>query len=135
MKYTFSMIKQDYLLRMITEILTLLADALLNKRRIKPQQWVEYDTLTWEILGVPTENLHELTTDDILNKYETDPFKYGKIELAAMTMLKISEDMNDSQLVLKSRLQQDAIVLLENVNQNSKMFSLQRDMIIKMYKH
>lgn len=129
------MIKQDYLLRMITEILTLLAEALLNKRRIKPQQWVEYDTLTWQILGVPTEKLHELTIDDILNKYEGDEFKYGKIELAAMTMLKLSEEMDDKQLVLKSRMQQDAIELLENVNLNSKMFSIQRDMIIKMYKN
>lgn len=129
------MIKQDYLLRMITEILTLLAEALLNKRRIKPQQWVEYDTLTWQILGVPTEKLHELTIDDILNKYEGDEFKYGKIELAAMTMLKLSEEMDNTQLVLKSRMQQDAIELLENVNQNSKMFSIQRDMIIKMYKN
>lgn len=127
------MIKQDYLLRMITEILTLLAEALLNKRRIKPQQWVEYDTLTWQILGVPTEKLHELTIDDILNKYEGDEFKYGKIELAAMTMLKLSEEMDNTQLVLKSRMQQDAIELLENVNLNSKMFSIQRDMIIKMY--
>lgn len=129
------MIKQDYLLRMITEILTLLAEALLNKRRIKPQQWVEYDTLTWQILGVPTEKLHELTIDDILNKYEGDEFKYGKIELAAMTMLKLSEEMDNTQLVLKSRMQQDAIELLENVNLNSKMFSIQRDMIIKMYKN
>lgn len=129
------MIKQDYLLRMITEILTLLAEALLNKRRIKPQQWVEYDTLTWQILGVPTEKLHELTIDDILNKYEGDEFKYGKIELAAMTILKLSEEMDDTQLVLKSRMQQDAIELLENVNLNSKMFSIQRDMIIKMYKN
>ena len=37
------MIKQDYLLRMIQEIISLIANAILNKKKIRQQEWVEYD--------------------------------------------------------------------------------------------
>ena len=49
------MIKQDYLIRMILEIITLIANALLNKQKIRPQSWVEYDCLTQQILELPTD--------------------------------------------------------------------------------
>ena len=34
------MIKQDYLLRMIQEIITLLINALLNRQKIRKENWV-----------------------------------------------------------------------------------------------
>ena len=43
------MIKQDYLLRMIQEIISLIANAILNKKKIRQQEWVEYDCLTGQI--------------------------------------------------------------------------------------
>ena len=48
------MIKQDYLLRMIQEIITLLINALLNRQKIRKESWVEYDDITRQILGVPS---------------------------------------------------------------------------------
>ena len=51
------MIKQDYFLRMIQEIITLLVNALLNRQKIRKESWVEYDDITRQILGVPSENL------------------------------------------------------------------------------
>ena len=101
------MIKQDYLLRMIQEIITLLINALLNRQKIRKESWVEYDDITRQILEVPSENLKDMSVEEIIQRYEDDPNRMGKTELAAMTMLKIADEMEDEHLVLKSRLKQD----------------------------
>ena len=109
------MIKQDYLLRMIQEIITLLINALLNRQKIRKESWVEYDDITRQILGVPSENLVDMNAEEIISRYQDDPNQMGKTELAAVTMLKISDEMGDEQLVLKSKLKQDGLALLEYV--------------------
>ena len=120
------MIKQDYLLRMIQEIITLLIDALLNRQKIRKESWVEYDDITRQILGVPSENLVDMSADEIIDRYKDDPNQMGKTELAAVTMLKISDEMGDEQLVQKSRLKQDGLTLLEYVQTKGDTFSIQR---------
>ena len=120
------MIKQDYLLRMIQEIITLLINALLNRQKIRKESWVEYDDITRQILGVPSENLVDMNAEEIISRYQDDPNQMGKTELAAVTMLKISDEMGDEQLVLKSKLKQDALALLEYVQTEGDTFSIQR---------
>jgi hypothetical protein len=121
-----TMIKQDYLLRMIQEIITLLINALLNRQKIRKESWVEYDDITRQILGVPSENLVDMSADEIIDRYKDDPNQMGKTELAAVTMLKISDEMGDEQLVQKSRLKQDGLTLLEYVQTKGDTFSIQR---------
>ena len=128
------MIKQDYLLRMIQEIITLLVNALLNRQKIRKESWVEYDDITRQILGVPSENLVDMSADEIIDRYKDDPNQMGKTELAAVTMLKISDEMGDEQLVLKSKLKQDGLALLEYVQANSGTYSIQRMALIAMLK-
>lgn len=128
------MIKQDYLVRMILEIITLIANALLKKKKIRPQHWVEYDCLTRQILGIPAEELKDMNAGEIISRYEGDTNRMGKIELAAMTMLKISDEMEDDHLVLKSKLRQEGIELLEFVQQQGDTFSLQRMTLISRLK-
>ena len=128
------MIKQDYLLRMIQEIITLLVNALLNRQKIRKESWVEYDDITRQILEVPSENLKDMSVEEIIQRYEDDPNRMGKIELAAMTMLKIADEMEDEQLVLKSRLKQEGLALLEYVQAESDTFSIQRVAFIDMLK-
>ena len=128
------MIKQDYLLRMIQEIITLLVNALLNRQKIRKESWVEYDDITRQILGVPSEHLVDMSADEIINRYKDDPNQMGKTELAAVTMLKISDEMNDEQLVLKSRLKQDGLALLEYLQAESGTFSIQRVALIAQLK-
>ena len=128
------MIKQDYLLRMIQEIITLLINALLNQQKIRKESWVEYDDITRQILGVPSESLVDLSADEIIDRYQDDPNQMGKTELAAVTMLKISDEMGDEQLVLKSRLKQDGLALLEYVQTRGDTFSIQRVALIAMLK-
>jgi hypothetical protein len=120
------MIKQDYLLRMIQEIITLLINALLNRQKIRKESWVEYDDITRQILGVPSESLVDMSADEIIDRYKDDPNQMGKTELAAVTMLKISDEMGDEQLVLKSKLKQDGLALLEYVQTKGDTFSIQR---------
>ena len=120
------MIKQDYLLRMIQEIITLLINALLNRQKIRKESWVEYDDITRQILGVPSENLVDMNAEEIISRYQDDPNQMGKTELAAVTMLKISDEMGDEQLVLKSKLKQDGLALLEYVQTKGDTFSIQR---------
>jgi hypothetical protein len=128
------MIKQDYLLRMIQEIITLLINALLNRQKIRKESWVEYDDITRQILGVPSESLVDMSADEIIDRYQDDPNQMGKTELAAVTMLKISDEMGDEQLVLKSKLKQDGLALLEYVQTKGDTFSIQRVALIAMLK-
>lgn len=128
------MIKQDYLLRMIQEIITLLVNALLNRQKIRKESWVEYDDITRQILEVPTENLKEMSAEDVIGRYKGDPNRMGKIELAAMTMLKIADEMEDEHLVQKSRLKQDGLALLEYVQAEGDTYSIQRVALIAMLK-
>ena len=128
------MIKQDYLLRMIQEIITLLINALLNRQKIRKESWVEYDDITRQILEVPSENLKDMSADDIIKRYEGDPNQMGKIELAAMTILKIADEMEDEHLVQKSRFKQDGLALLEYVQTKGDTYSIQRMALIAMLK-
>ena len=128
------MIKQDYLLRMIQEIIILLVNALLNRQKIRKENWVEYDDITRQILEVPSENLKDMSVEEIIQRYEDDPNRMGKIELAAMTMLKIADEMEDEHLVLKSRLKQDGLSLLEYVQAEGDTYSIQRMALIAMLK-
>ena len=126
------MIKQDYLVRMILEIITLIANALLNKQKIRPQSWVEYDCLTRQILEIPSDQLKDLSPEEIIDKYEGDTNRMGKIELAAMTLLKISDEFEANNLLLKSKLKQNGIELLKFVQTEGDTFSIQRMAIISM---
>ncbi len=128
------MIKQDYFLRMIQEIITLLVNALLNRQKIRKESWVEYDDITRQILGLPSENLVDMSADEIIVRYKDDPNQMGKTELAAVTMLKISDEMGDEQLALKSRLKQDGLALLEYVQAEGDTYSIQRMALITMLK-
>ena len=128
------MIKQDYLLRMIQETITLLINALLNRQKIRKESWVEYDDITRQILGVPSESLVDMSADEIIDRYKDDPNQMGKTELAAVTMLKISDEMGDEQLVLKSKLKQDGLALLEYVQTKGDTFSIQRVALMAMLK-
>ena len=128
------MIKQDYLLRMIQEIITLLINVLLNRQKIRKESWVEYDDITRQILEVPSENLKDMSVEEIIQRYEDDPNRMGKIELAAMTMLKIADEMEDEHLVMKSRLRQEGLALLEYVQTEGDTYSIQRVALIAMLK-
>ena len=126
------MIKQDYLVRMILEIITLIANALLSKQKIRKQHWVEYDCLTRQILEIPSDKLIDLSPEEIIDRYEGDTNRMGKIELAAMTLLKISDEMGDENLLLKAKLQQNGVNLLKFVQTEGDTFSIQRMSIISM---
>ena len=128
------MIKQDYFLRMIQEIITLLVNALLNRQKIRRENWVEYDDITRQILALPSENLKDMSAEEIIQRYEDDPNRMGKIELAAMTMLKIADEMEGEQLVMKSRLRQEGLALLEYVQTEGDTYSIQRVALIAMLK-
>ena len=123
------MIKQDYLIRMIQEIISLIVNALLQKKKYR---WTEYDDLTRQILGFPSENLLGMNIEELIDRYKGDPNEMGKTELAAMTMLKISDDMGTDDLLRKSKLRQDGLALLKYVQKESNSFSIQRVQLIDM---
>ena len=120
------MIKQDYLIRMIQEIVSLIVNAL------RWSEWVEYDDLTRQILGFPSDQLLSMDSEELIDRYKGDPNEMGKTELAAMTMLKISDEMGDDDLLRKSKLRQDGLNLLRYVQKNSSSFSIQRVQLIDM---
>ena len=119
------MIKQDYLIRMIQEIISLIVNAILNKKKIRKQEWTEYDCLTRQILGIPSEQLICMDMQELIERYNGDSNKIGKIELAAMTLL-------NTELLQKSKLRQDGLRLLQYVQKESNEYSIQRDALIKL---
>ena len=125
------MIKQDYLIRMIQEIISLIVNMILNKKKFRKDEWTEYDCLTRQILGLPQEQLQSMNPDELIYHYEGDPNRMGKIELAAMTLLKISDEM-ESNILQKSKLRQDGLTLLKYVQKESSTFSIQRTDLIRM---
>lgn len=125
------MIKQDYLIRMIQEIISLIVNMILNKKKFRKDEWTEYDCLTRQILGLPQEQLQSMNPDELIDHYEGDPNRMGKIELAAMTLLKISDEM-ESNILQKSKLRQDGLTLLKYVQKESITFSIQRTDLIRM---
>ena len=117
------MIKQDYLLRMIEEIISMIVIALLGK--------TEYDSIAKQIMGFETERLTDMDADDVINSFENDNNRVDKIEMTAMIMLKMSEDTKDN-IVVSSRLRQNGLELLKYADKNSSTFSLQRKQIITL---
>ena len=125
------MIKQDYLIRMIQEIISLIVNAILNKKKFREDEWTEYDCLTRQILGVSQEELLSMSLDEMIDCYEGDPNRMGKIELAAVTLLKVSDEV-ESDILQKSKLRQDGLSLLKYVQKESSTFSIQRTTLIRM---
>ena len=125
------MIKQDYLIRMIQEIVASIVNAILNKKKIRLKDWEEYDAMTEQILGFPTKKLLNMSMPELLEKYKEDANRTDKIELAGINMLKQSEETEDN-LLLSSRLRQDGIRLLKYVQKESGAYSLQREYLIKL---
>ena len=123
------MIKQDYLIRMIQEIISLIVNAILNKKKFRKDEWTEYDCLTRQILGVSQEELLSMSLDEMIDCYEGDPNRMGKIELAAL--LKVSDEA-ESDILQKSKLRQDGLSLLKYVQKESSTFSIQRTNLIRM---
>lgn len=125
------MIKQDYLIRMIQEIISLIINAILNKKKFRKDEWTEYDCLTKQILGFSTEQLMSMNMQELIEQYKGDPNKMEKIELAAMTMLKISDEIQ-SNILQKSKLRQDGLAMLKYVQEENNTFSIQRIELIKL---
>ena len=69
---------------------------------------------------------------ELIGRYKGDPDEMGKIELAAMSMLKLSEDMSSDHVLQKSKLRQDGLWLLKYVQEEGNTFSIQRTSLIKL---
>ena len=73
--------------------------------------------------------------EEIIDKYEKDTNAMGKIELVAMTLLKISDEMDNNQLILKNQLKANGLYLLKKVQEESNTFSIQRVALIQLLEH
>ena len=126
------MIKQDYLIRIIQEIFTAITNMLLKRKKITQKEWNEYEDTAQKLLGVNMMQLQTMRAEDILSLYNTQA-DLEKIELAAMLMLKIADETEDD-LLLKNKLQQDGLNLLEYVQTHGTTYSLQRQLLINLLK-
>ena len=125
-----AMIKQDYLIRMIQQIVSMIVEALLYKKKIRQKEWEEYDHLTRQILGTDTRELLHTGADELTARYADTPDGMEKLELAAVHMLKLAEEVDEDNPLLKSRLRQEGTQLLKYIQQHSGNYSLQREFLI-----
>lgn len=128
------MIKQDYLIRMIQQVISAIVEALLHRKPMRKQEWEEYEGIARQVLGFSTEELRTMDIQEVLARYEHDKDQMDKIELAAMVLLKIADDA-ESDPVLKAKFRQDGTALLEYVQRHGQTYSLQREMLITMLKN
>ena len=126
------MIKQDYVIRMIQEILAVLVNVILKKKKLRQLEWEEYDNLTTRILGCSTEQMIGMDAESLIGKYAQDADKFEKLELAAMYFIKVSDDLTDDSLVFRAKLRQEAIALLKHIQEKGNTFSLPRMQIIQL---
>ena len=124
------MIKQDYLIRMIQDILALLVNVLLNKKKLREQEWSEYDDLTTRILGCSTEDLLHAEANALIEKYAAEDNSLEKLELAAVYQLKLAEELRDDSLVYRAKLKHEALEILKYVQKEGNTFSLSRVQLI-----
>lgn len=126
------MIKQDYIIRMIQEIISLIANAIIKKKKLDNKELDTYEYTTHEILGISPKELTGMNANEIISQYSQSENGMDKLELAAVSLLLFSEEITDSNLLLKSKLKQDGIFLLKYLQENSGSYSLQREFIINM---
>lgn len=126
------MIKQDYIIRMIQEIISLIANAIIKKKRLDKKELDTYEYTTHEILGIAPNELIDKNADELIDQYSNSESGMDKLELIAVSLLLFSEETKDSDLLLKSRLKQNGIFLLKYLQENSGSYSLQREFIINM---
>lgn len=128
------MIKQDYLIRIIQQVISAIVEALLHRKPMRKQEWEEYEGIARQVLGFSTEELRTMDIQEVLARYEHDKDQMDKIELAAMVLLKIADD-TESDPVLKAKFRQDGTALLEYVQRHGQTYSLQRKMLIAMLRN
>ncbi len=127
------MIKQDYLIRMIQEIVSMIVEAILHKKKIRQKEWEEYDRLTRQILGIDTRELLNTKAEELIARYATQTDGLDKLELAAVNMLRLSEEeVEKDNPLLKAKLRQEGITLLKYVHQHSDNYSLQREFLLRL---
>lgn len=119
---------------MIQEIIALLVQALISKRKIAENDWAQYDNLSTQLLGLPCNDLSRMDADAIIARYQDNPDKWELCELAAILLLKLSDEADDAQVVTKARLRQNGTSLLEYVQANGPNFSLQRSQLLQLLK-
>ena len=117
---------------MIQDILALLVNVFLNKKKLRQHEWEEYDNLTTRILGCSTETLFEMDAEQLIDKYKEETDGMDKLELAAMYFLKVADDLKDDSLVFRSKLRHEALQLLKYIQQQGNTFSLPRLQIIQL---
>lgn len=117
---------------MIQDILALLVNVILNKKKLRQHEWEEYDNLTTRILGCSTETLLETSADQLIDKYASENDGMDKLELTAMYLLKVSDDLKDDSLVFRAKLRHEALSLLKYVQKKDHTFSLPRIQIIQL---
>ena len=68
---------------MIQEIIALIVQALISKRKIAENDWAQYDNLSTQLLGATTADLSRMDADAIIARYQDNPDKWELCELAA----------------------------------------------------
>lgn len=126
------MIKQDYLIRMIQECIALIVEALLHKKKVRQKEWDEYDAMTREVLGIDTHELLNADSQTLIARFAGNEGQTEKLELAAVSLLKLSEDVTPDNPLLKSKLREEGTTLLKHVQLHSHNYSLQREMLLRL---
>ena len=123
------MIKQDYLIRMIQDFFSRVAKAIMDRKKIRQQDWAEFDLLTQEVLGLPVKELTSMSVEELIDRYDKEEDRMSKIEFASMYLLKLSEEIEEDR-VMKSKFRQDGMQLLKYVQKEDTNFSLQREVLV-----
>ena len=110
----------------------MIVEAILHKKKIRQKEWEEYDHLTRQILGMDTRELLNTDAKELIAHYSIQTDGMDKLELAAVNMLHLSEEVEKDNPLLKAKLRQEGVTLLKYVRLHSDNYSLQREFLLQL---
>ncbi len=117
---------------MIQEIISLIANAILNKKKLRKQEWVEYDCLTRQILGFPAEQLIGMDMQELIGRYKGDPDEMGKNRTCCYEYAEIIRRYVFRSCPAKIQTPAGRSLVAQYVQEEGNTFSIQRTSLIKL---
>ena len=122
------MLKKDYLIRQIHELVRVLFELLLKSKGNSQKEEKEIFNQAYSFLNLTKEDLLERSSDQIIELFENETLGLEKLELVGFLLFnefKFADDFKDEYLL---QLSKD---ILTYVDRHSDSYSLERQMVFQ----
>jgi hypothetical protein len=114
------MIKSDYLIRQLAQLIQALTALILRSEKLLPEEKIDLLKQSCELLGLKKEDLSTLSCEQLIDLFSRQSFGLEKLEMAAYILLQNQQKTKAKQL-------------LSHVDQHSNCYSLDREIILDKF--